>query len=139
NPRHEFNFWFDPEAAQVVLRGNWKKIVCTPVDISIKTRLTAAMTKQIESSGTPLARYVARFFQTGQGGEYMWDELAAAAWIDPSLITKRENRCMGVDLDRDAGYGDSLTWTEKDNSKFGAQAVEIQVDLDTDSFYRMFV
>src|SRR6266852_3691320 len=71
NPRHEFNFWFDPEAAQIVLRAPWKKIVCTPVDISIKTRLTPAMIKQIEASGTPLARYVARFFRTGQGGEYM--------------------------------------------------------------------
>ncbi len=32
NPRHEFNFWFDPEAAHVVLRAPWKKIVCTPTD-----------------------------------------------------------------------------------------------------------
>jgi inosine-uridine nucleoside N-ribohydrolase len=139
NPRHEFNFWFDPEAAQVVLRGNWKKIVCTPVDISIKTRLTAAMIKQIESSGTPLARYVARFFQTGQGGEYMWDELAAAAWIDPSLITKREIRYMSVDLDRGAGYGNTLTWTEKDKPKIAAQPVEILMDLDNGRFDKMFV
>ena len=43
NPRHEFNFWFDPEAAQIVLRAPWKKIVCTPTDISIKTRLTPAI------------------------------------------------------------------------------------------------
>src|SRR5271170_1669423 len=33
-PRHEFNFWFDPEAAKVVLRAPWKKMVCTPTDIS---------------------------------------------------------------------------------------------------------
>ena len=32
-PRHEFNFWFDPEAAKSVLEAPWKKIVCTPVDI----------------------------------------------------------------------------------------------------------
>ena len=38
NPRHEFNFWFDPEAAAIVLRAPWKKIVCTPTDISIKTQ-----------------------------------------------------------------------------------------------------
>ena len=50
NPRHEFNFWFDPEAAQVVLRAPWKKIVCTPTDISIKTRLTPAIVKQIEAA-----------------------------------------------------------------------------------------
>jgi inosine-uridine nucleoside N-ribohydrolase len=139
NPRHEFNFWFDPEAAQVVLRAPWKKIVCTPVDISIKTRLTSAMIKQIAATGTPLAQYVARFYQTGQGGEYMWDELAAAAWIDPSLITKRETRLLGVDLDRGAGYGNTLTWTEKNRPKVAAQPVEIQVDLDTERFYRMFV
>ena len=47
----------------------------------------------------------------------MWDELAAAAWIDPSLITKRETRYMGVDLDRGAGYGNTLTWTEKTSRK----------------------
>jgi purine nucleosidase len=139
NPRHEFNFWFDPEAAQIVLRAPWKKIVCTPVDISIKTHLTPQMIKQIDGSGTPLARYVARFFQTGQGGEYMWDELAAAAWIDPSLITKRETRYMSVDLDRGDGYGNTLTWTEKDKPKIALLPVEIQVDLDAEKFYRMFV
>ena len=29
NPRHEFNFWLDPEAAHIVLRAPSKKIVCT--------------------------------------------------------------------------------------------------------------
>ena len=139
NPRHEFNFWFDPEAARIVLRAPWKKITCTPVDISIKTRLTPAMIKQIDASGTPLAHYVARFFQSGQGGEYMWDELAAAAWIDPTLITKRETRYMSVDLDRGAGYGNTLTWTEKDKPALPVQPVEILMDLDKERFYRMFV
>jgi purine nucleosidase len=138
-PRHEFNFWFDPDAAEVVLRSPWKKIVCTTTDISIKTRLTPAMIKQIEASGTPQARYIAAYYRTGQGGEYMWDELAAAAWIDPSIITKRETRYMGVDLDRGAGYGNTLTWTEKDKPKVMVQPVEIQVDLDTEKFYRMFI
>ncbi len=139
NPRHEFNFWFDPEAAQIVLRAPWKKIVCTPVDISIKTRLTPTMIKQVETSGTPLAHYISRFYQTGQAGQYMWDELAAAAWIDPSLITKWETRYLGVDLDRGAGYGNTLTWTEKDKPQIAAQPAEIQVDLDQEKFYRMFV
>jgi purine nucleosidase len=139
NPRHEFNFCFDPEAVQIVLRAPWKKIVCTPTDISVKTRLTPAMIKQIDSSGTPLAHYISRFYQTGQGGEYMWDELAAAAWIDPSLITQRETRYMSVDLDRGAGYGNTLTWVEKDKPKIAVQPVEIQFDLDKEKFYRMFI
>jgi purine nucleosidase len=122
-----------------VLRAPWKKIVCTPVDISIKTRLTSAMIKQIEASGTALGHYVARFFQTGQGGEYMWDELAAVSWIDPTLITKQEARYMSVDVDHGAGYGNTLTWTEKDKPTIQTQPVEIQIDLDTERFYRMFV
>jgi len=109
NPRHEFNFWFDPEVAYIVLRAPWKKIVCTPTDISIKTRLTRAMVKRIEARGTALGRHIARFYQEGGGADFMWDELAAAAWIDPSPITRRETRYMSVDIDHGAGYGNTLT------------------------------
>lgn len=135
NPRREFNIWFDPEAASIVLRAPWKKIACTPVDISIKTRLSQEAVNRISKSGTDLARYVARFYHAN----YMWDELAAAAWIDPTLITKRETRYMSVDLDRGAGYGNTLIWTENDKPKVTVQPVEIQVDLDKEKFYEMFV
>jgi purine nucleosidase len=138
NPRHEFNFWFDPEAAEIVLRAPWKKIVCTPTDISIKTHMTAALVKQIEAAGTPLARYIARFAMLTPGADIMWDELAAVAWIDPTIITKTETRYMSVDLDRGAGYGNTLTSRTKDALRPSAQPVEIQVDLDTDKFYRIF-
>ena len=69
----------------------------------------------------------------------MWDELASAAWIDPTLITKKEMRYMSVDIDHGAGYGNTLTWVEKDNPKLGARLVEIQMDLDLARFDRMFV
>ena len=138
NPRHEFNFWFDPEAAHVVLRAGWKKIVGTPTDISIKTRLTPEMIKRIESGGTPLARYIAQFYQSTPGADIMWDELAAAAWIDPSIIRKRETRYLDVDLDKGAGYGNTLTWTDRDKPKITVRPIEIQVDLDLEKFYEMF-
>ena len=143
NPTHEFNFWFDPEAAQIVLRAPWQKIVCTPTDISIKTHVTRAMMKQIEASGTPLAKYVSRFAMYEPGGDIMWDELAAAAWIDPTLITKSEMRYMQVNLDRGAGYGNTITWPVmtgvKSKLEFAAEPVEIQVDLDLEKFYAMFI
>jgi len=138
NPRHEFNFWFDPEAAEIVLRAPWKKIVCTPTDISIKTRLTKEMIQRIEASGTPLAHYLARFFQPGDGNDYMWDELAAAAWLEPSIVTRREIRYMGVDISRGPGYGNTLTWTEKEKPRRTGIPVEIQMELDATKFYRMF-
>jgi len=139
NPRHEFNFWFDPEAAHVVLRAPWHKITCTPTDISVKTRLTPEMVKQIGAAGTPLAQYVARYYQAGLGADFMWDELAAAVWIDPTIITKRETRYMSADLDRGAGYGNTLTWTERDKPRVTGPPVEIQMDLDKEKFYGMFV
>jgi purine nucleosidase len=139
NPRHEFNFWFDPEAAHVVLRAPWKKIVCTTTDISVKTRLSPEMIAEIDKAGTPLAHYVARYYQNYPGGDILWDELAASSWIDPSLITKRDTRYMSVDLDRGAAYGNTLTWSEKDKPAGTVQSVEIQVDLDKEKFYRMFI
>lgn len=139
NPRHEFNFWFDPEAADIVLRAPWKKIVCTPTDISVKTSLSPEMIKQIGASGTPLGQYIARFYQQFPGADIMWDELAASAWVDPTIITQRETRYMAVDLGKGAGYGNTLTWTDKDKPKITLQPVEIQVDLDKEKFYRMFV
>jgi len=138
NPRHEFNFWFDPEAASVVLRAPWKKIVCTPVDVSIKARLQPEAVQKIAAAGTPIALYVAKYFQPGDGNDYMWDELAAAAWIDPSLITKKETRFMTVDIDHGAGYGNTLTWHVTDKPKITVQPVEIQFDLDYARFMDMF-
>ena len=69
----------------------------------------------------------------------MWDELAAAAWIDPTLITRKVTRYMSVDIDHGAAYGNTLTWTDKDNPNLGAQRVEIQMDLDLGRFNKMFV
>jgi inosine-uridine nucleoside N-ribohydrolase len=138
NPRHEFNFWFDPEAAAIVLRAPWKKIVCTPTDISVKTHMTAALVKKIEAAGTPVARYVAKFAMLSPGADIMWDELAAAAWLDPSVIMKHETRYMSVDVEHGAAYGNTLTWPAKDEFHPATQPVEIQFDLDTEKFYRMF-
>ncbi len=139
NPRHEFNFWFDPEAAAIVLRAPWKKIVCTPTDVSVKTHMTAALVKEIEASATPAALYVAKFAMLTPGADIMWDEITAAAWIDPAIITKSDTRYMTVDLDHGPGYGNTLTWPTTNPPQPATQKVEIQFDLNTEKFYRMFV
>jgi inosine-uridine nucleoside N-ribohydrolase len=139
NPRHEFNLWFDPEAAHIVLRAPWKKIVCTPVDISVKTRMTMALINRVKAGSTPVARYIGTYSHLNGQYNYLWDELTSAAWLDPSLITKKETRYMDVNLDRGAGYGETLTWSDHDKPSLDLRAVEIQVDLDTERFYKMFV
>jgi len=44
-----------------------------------------------------------------------------------------------VDISHGAAYGNTLTWTDKDKPNFIVQPVEVQVDLDAEKFYRMFV
>jgi purine nucleosidase len=138
-PRHEFNLWFDPEAAHIMLRTPWKKIVCTPVDISVKTRMTSQLIDRIKAGDSPVARYISQYSRLYGNYNYLWDELAATAWLDPSLITKKETRYLDVDLDNGEGYGNTLSWTEQDKPTLAVQPVEIQVNLDTEKFYKMFV
>jgi purine nucleosidase len=137
DPRREFNLWFDPEAAHIVLRAHWPSIICTTVDVSVKTRLTQEMFDQIAKSQTPAAQYVARYSHPMRS--YLWDELAAAAWLDPTLITAERQLYMDIDLDRGAGYGDTLTWSGRIKPAVDVQLVHAQMDVDMAKFGKMFV
>jgi purine nucleosidase len=138
-PRHEFNLWFDPEAAHIVLMAPWKKIVCTPVDISVKTRLTQELIGRVKAENSPAARYVGEYSRVSGKYNYLWDELAALAWLEPGLIAAKDTRYLDVDLNRGAGYGNTLSWAEGDKPAIVGPPAEVQVDLDLEKFYKMFV
>jgi purine nucleosidase len=133
--RREFNFWWDPEAVHITLRSPWHKITVTTVDISVKTRLTKALIEQIAKAGTPAADYIGKYADE----EYLWDELAAAAWLDPTLITKEEKLYMDIDISHGASYGNTLTWLEGEQPGLGEQLVHVQTDLKLDQFYKMLI
>jgi inosine-uridine nucleoside N-ribohydrolase len=136
SPRHEFNFWFDPEAARMTLRAHWPRIDVTTVDVSIKAMFTQKMLDDISTSASPAARYIAKYSQERY---YLWDELAACAWLDPSIITKDRNLYMDVDVSHGPAYGETLTWSEVLKPTIDLQLVHAQVDLDLPKFAKMFV
>ena len=136
SPRHEFNFWFDPEAARIVLRAPWPRIDLTTVDVSIKAMFSQAMLDEIAKSATPAARYVANYSQERY---YLWDELAACAWLDPGIITETRDLYMDVDVGHGPAYGETLTWSKAFKPAIDLQLVHAQVDLDLPRFARMFV
>ncbi len=136
SPRHEFNFWFDPEAAHIVLRAHWPRIDVTTADISIKAMFTEAMLKEIAKSPNAAARYIAAW---SQDRYYLWDELAACAWLDPAIITKEKKVYMDVDVSHGPGYGDTLTWTDAMRPATDVQRVNAQLDLDLGKFTQEFV
>jgi purine nucleosidase len=136
DPRHEFNFWFDPEAAHIVLRAHWPRIDLTTVDISIKTAFTKAMLDEIAQSQNPAAKYLAKYTTDFY---YCWDEVAVAAWLDPAIITKEEKLYIDVNLSRGPSYGDTLSWTAETKPALELQLVNVQSDLDLLRFNKLFV
>ncbi len=137
NPRREFNFWMDPEATHGVLHARWAKITDTPVDISIKTRLTKQMIAEIGRANTPAAQYIAKYGDE----EYMWDELAAMAWLDPSIITRTEKLYLDVSTDHGPTYGDTLAWLPGNQpaAVSSLKPITVNTDLDATKFYQDFI
>jgi inosine-uridine nucleoside N-ribohydrolase len=134
-PKREFNLWMDPEASRAVLHADWPRIVMTTVDISVKTRMEKSLIEQVAKSRTPAAQYVAKYAEAN----YLWDELAAVAWLDPSFITKWKKLYIDVDLEHGAGYGDTLAWAPGQQPGMGEALVEVQYDLDKQKFYKEYV
>jgi purine nucleosidase len=135
SPRREFNLWMDPEASRIVLHAKWPRIVLTTVDISVKTRMEKELIDEIRKSSAPGAQYVAKYAERN----FLWDELAAVAWLDPSIITKSRQLYIDVNTDRGAGYGDTLAWAPGNQPGLGEVLVEVQDDLDKAKFYREYV
>jgi purine nucleosidase len=134
-PRREFNFWMDPEASHAVLHAHWPRMVLTTVDISVKTRMEKSLIAEVAKSSTPAAKYVAKYAEAN----YLWDELAAVAWLDPSFITKWQKLYMDVELDHGASYGDTLAWAPGQQPGMGEILVDVQRDLDKEKFYKEYV
>jgi len=137
DPRHEFNLWFDPEASSITLRAPWPKITVTTVDVSVETHLTGEMLQELAKSPDPAAQYIARY--TRRPGDYLWDELAAASWLDPSLITRERYVYMDVSLDKGMSYGDTLVWTDQDKPALPLRKVHAQMDVNWPKFRQMFL
>jgi purine nucleosidase len=133
--RREFNWWFDPEAARIVLRAPWKKMTITPIDISVKTRLTPELQAAVAKVDTPITRYLGKYSLTG----YMWDEIAGAALIDPSIITGQKQLYMDIDVDHGASYGKTLFWDSTAKVPPYLRLANVQFDIDADKFYKLYI
>lgn len=131
-PRHEFNFWFDPEAASITLRAPWAKIGQTTIDASIQTRIAPEITDAVFQSDCAAARYLRRYIHMPvQGvGQFLWDELAAAAWLDPSIVVSEKVAWEDVNTGHGVSYGDTLTWADEDKPALPLRQAHIQMEVD---------
>lgn len=132
----EFNFWFDPEAAQAVLRSRIPEKVMFPLDICNRAVLTKARFDQIIAAGTPLtARYkedygrrYPGFFKNPDATGFLWDELAAAWLLDTGFVTKAETSWLDIDTRFGKTYGATIPL----DRRLAPDATPVRVMLDLD-------
>ena len=135
SPRREFNMLWDAEAASAVLHEAWPRVVQIPVDPTTRTFFSKALYAEIGRAATPVAAYVARY---GEGFP-MWDELAAAVWLDPSLVRRSQKMLVDVAAGDGADYGSTLSWQLGRGPALGEREVEVVQDIDVARFERLTV
>ena len=112
----ELNWWWDPEAAAIVLRQPWKQIVVTPFEAGAQVWSSPELMQRILAAGGPLAHYVKQVYLDSQPPSgtsmwsMMWDELLVASLLDPAVIRKSETMYLDVDLTHGPKYGHTVVW-----------------------------
>lgn len=141
-PNAEFNFWVDPEAAKVVLRSG-APIILSPLNVSRKSVFTLEWYEKLVSVETPLTRLIRERMEPyrdrfSRFRMFMYDQLAVATLIDPSLFTMKE---LYVDVDRnhDINYGVSVGGEKLWPGAEGAQKIQVEYDLDFDRFIQLYI
>ena len=85
-PRMSFNHIWDPEAAHIVFTSPWPKLTLVTGDASDRIIGTQDLLNRATASNQPVAKYVKSIAQPGFP---LWDEVEAAAWMDPAIIRSK--------------------------------------------------
>jgi inosine-uridine nucleoside N-ribohydrolase len=141
-PNAEFNFWVDPEAAKIVLRSGIP-VELSPLNVSRKTALTKRWYDRLVAVDTPLTHLIRlqmdrTFAATPDRTLLMYDEVAVASLIDPTLV-KTAQLIVDVDTDHGINYGVSVGGRSPWPGAEGARLITVQHDLDWERFITMFV
>jgi len=112
----EFNFWFDPEAARIVLRSRIPQKIMFGLDICNLARIRKAEFDQIAAARTPVTQLFREdlgnrypgFLKKPDATGYLWDSLAAAYLLDPGFVTKSEPHYLDVQTSWGQFYGSTI-------------------------------
>ena len=140
-PNAEFNFWVDPEAAKIVLRSGIP-ITLSPLNVAARARFTREWHEKLLSADTPVTRLIEkRLAERDRPMSFprmMWDQLATATLIDPTLFTRKE-LYVDVDTNRGINYGVSVGGEQIWPGAEGAQKIQVEYDVDAERFNQLYV
>ena len=141
-PAAEFNWWFDPEAAKMTVRAPFADQLIVGLDVCRKYRFGKKLLDRITAPNTPIAEmfekmYGPAFKKDPGSTRLVWDTIAAAVVIDPTLIVEEETRWVDVDSDYSPDYGRSLGYRKKGPA--GTQKARILMTVDEQRFWNLMV
>lgn len=135
----EFNFRLDAEAAQIVMTSGMP-IVLSPLNVSRKTGLRAEHYQAMIDMGGPVADVIAQRVEfREETSALMFDQVAVAYVIDPTLITGMAEMYVDVETTPGPAYGLSFERTSPWAGADEARPVQVQYDLDWDRFIDLFM
>ena len=131
-PAAEFNIWFDPTAAKQVIRADFKEQIFVPLDACEKVTIHRSdyngWQNKIKSQNLiGLMKKQAQDEFSGSERRFIWDVLAAAVVIDPSIITDDEKMPVDVNDVYSPSYGETLAYR---TAPRGAQTARIVTAVD---------
>ena len=141
-PAAEFNWWFDPEAAKMSVRAPFADQLIVGLDVCEKYRFNRKLYDRITAVNTPIAKmfkqkYGPEFEKDPNYTRLVWDTIAAAVVIDPSLIVEEETRWVDVNSDYGLDYGRSLGYRKQGPA--GTQKARILLSIDEQRFWNLMV
>jgi purine nucleosidase len=116
----ELNWWWDPEAASIVMREPWKEIVVSPFEAGAQVWSSEKLMKQVVAAGGPLAKHIQQNYVDAKPlagtsmWSMMWDELLVASLLDPTVIKKSETMYLDVNTQHGPKYGHTVVWKKPD-------------------------
>ncbi len=141
-PSAEFNWWFDPEAAKMCVRAPFADQIIVGLDVCEKYRFNRKIFDRITVVNKPIAkmfknRYGPEFKKNPDYTRLVWDTIAAAVVIDPTLITEEKTRWVDVNSDYGLDYGRSLGYSKQGPA--GTQKARILFTIDEERFWNLMV
>ncbi|AMB87694.1 nucleoside hydrolase [Pseudomonas agarici] len=140
-PAAEFNWWFDPEAAKIVLRSPIEHVIF-PNDVCEKLIFDATIYQRvIAAQGAVAQLYKSVFgpeFAKDPGyHSFTWDTLPTLFLSEPEIVT--ESRDMWIDVDTHFGpdYGRALGY--KKGAPVGTQKAKVVFAVNQEKFWDGYV
>ena len=142
-PTAEFNWWMDPEAAKICLRSPFKEQIIVSLDVCEKMPFKKDRYEKLTGmiKNTDLKAMMKRNFlntlyiEDPNYVHYIWDVIAGAIMIDPTLITEEVTRYVDVNSQFGFSYGQSVAFER--NQPVGTQEARIVLTVDSDRLWKM--